>query len=158
MSSGFGARVIVLSDAIRIQLDAEPETLTAISELNSPGTQIAFLGVSDTPNLPLAPAHLIADKQLNGDVLISWQRRGRLSGNRWPTGEIPLDSLPEQYSVSVMDAGTVARIITTNTTQFNYSIEHQIADFGTAPSQFEFSVTQNSATLGCGHAATGVFN
>lgn len=156
-ASDIGAPVIVLSDATTIQLDTEPIALSAIAEIDSPGAPVEFAGVSDRSNLPLAPAHLTAENLVNGDVLISWRRRGRLVGNRWSTGDVPLDSTPEQYTVSVLNDGSVARVVTTNSSLFTYPLAQQIADFGTAPSQFDFSVTQDSATLGCGHAATGVY-
>lgn len=158
VSAEAGARVISLSDASYMSLDAEPSAFKAIAGADDQGASIPYAGFGDHPNLPLAPTHLRAEKQPNGDILISWRRRSRRAGNRWPPVDVPMDGSTEQYTINVSNSGTAVRSVSINANQFNYALSDQVSDFGTPPDQFEFSVTQDSAMLGHGHVATGDFN
>lgn len=110
------------------------------------------------PALPLSPAHLSASRASDtGDVNLRWIRRSRSSASGWEYGDVPLESSPERYRVTILDGDTIVREIDRDAPLTAYSAAEQIADFGHLPSAFSFSVAQISPVLGPGMASTGVF-
>lgn len=108
--------------------------------------------------LPLAPAHLRAQRSAGGsDVVLSWLRRSRMDSDSWATADAPLDVTPEAYRVTVFDGPTPVRTLDTGSPTATYGAAEQTADFGVLPSAFSFAVAQVSPVLGAGHAATGSF-
>jgi hypothetical protein len=113
--------------------------------------------VGSSVALPLAPVHVRAQRQDNGDVELRWTRRSRADGDGWGLADSPLEHVPERYVVSILDAGTPLRQFDCVGPSATYSAAEQVADFGAA-GRFEFTVQQVSVVLGAGHAAEGQFD
>ena len=69
----------------------------------------AALGLA--PILPLAPVHLRAVRDADGDVALAWVRRSRADTDSWSTADAPQDNVPEGYRVTIFDGADPVRII-----------------------------------------------
>ncbi|HEY8595643.1 MAG TPA: glycoside hydrolase TIM-barrel-like domain-containing protein [Devosiaceae bacterium] len=108
--------------------------------------------------IPLAPCHLDAVRDpLSGDISISFIRRSRVAADGWAAAEVPLDFSPEAYRVTIARSESEQRVFDTAGPMLVYSAADQIADFGTLPGAFDYSVAQTSPVYGSGHAAHGHF-
>jgi hypothetical protein len=158
-----GRRVVVLDEAVAV-LPVAPgwvgETLALrafAGRRDAEGTAFAAeLGLG--PLLPLPPGHLRAGRDAAGDVALRWVRRSRADAGNWAALEVGLEFPPETYRVTIFDGATVVREIDTTTPTASYPAAAQVADFGTLPASFDFTVSQLSAELGPGVAAAGQFN
>jgi hypothetical protein len=156
-----GARVVLL-DGAPAQLDLKQSEATlpfnylwgppnkpiSDSSYQTTTAQFAAIGLR-----PLSPVHLAARYQTGGDLLLSWIRRTRLSGDNWDQLDVPLAEESESYDVEILDAlGSVARTFTATPAPSQIYTAAQIAtDFPTGPpSPFSFRVYQNSAAFGRG--------
>ncbi|MCZ4271149.1 baseplate multidomain protein megatron [Maritalea porphyrae] len=158
VSAPQGAKFLVLEGAVRQSIDVEFSELSAVAGITSAGTIVEAGEFTDQENLPLAPVHLRTRKLQNGDILITWIRRGRVSGNSWPTGDIPLEPNAPVFTVDILSAGAPVRTVENLVGPYIYTSSQQALDFGSPPNQFQFKVSQFSQTLGNGHSALGVFN
>jgi len=112
-----------------------------------------------SPALPLAPVHLTAGRDpASGDVTFAWVRCSRADTDSWATTDAPLDVAPEAYVVGIINGAATVRTISAATPAASYSSAEQIADFGSLPAGFSFTVAQVSSTLGPGLAAQGSFH
>lgn len=158
-----GADVIVLDARVR-HLPVPPEALGSTRHMK------AFAGSHDaegvalsvaldfTPALPLSPVHLCTQRDpATGDITLSWIRRSRAPSTGWEYGEVPLDTAPERYRVSIFDGSTPVRELETSTPSALYTAAQQVADFGALPAGLSFSVAQISPLLGPGAVTFGVF-
>jgi hypothetical protein len=83
--------------------------------------------ISGEISRPPSPVHLAAERQLNGDIAISWVRRSR-NGWSWLSGsDTPLGEENEAYQVRLAGAG-FARTATVTEPSFIYSAADQSAD------------------------------
>lgn len=115
----------------------------------------AFTGVG---RRPFAPAHLAARSAGSGDLAISWIRRTRIEGDRWPDddGDVPLGEASERYRVEVRDGATLVRGWTvTGATSTTYTAAQRAADGIAAP--FTIRVRQISESYGRGAPAEVAF-
>src|SRR6185437_7713297 len=101
---------------------------------------------------PLAPVHVKAARGGSG-VTLTWIRRTRIDGDSW-VGEVPLGEDSEQYSVDILSGATVVRTLAAASPAALYAAADEIADFGSAQTTLSVRVTQVSATVGAGFAAT----
>jgi hypothetical protein len=101
---------------------------------------------------PLAPVHLSARRDGSG-VTFTWIRRARFDADSW-AGDIPLGEDTEQYAVDIMSGSSVVRTLTAAAPSVLYPSANELADFGTAQSSLSVQVTQLSATVGRGFAAS----
>ncbi len=99
---------------------------------------------------PLAPVHLRAKRQSNGDVRLSWVRRTRIDGDAWDLVDVPLGETSEAYRVDLLNGATVLRQIASSTPQAIYSLADQMTDFGQPVTQLDLQIVQISSTLGDG--------
>jgi hypothetical protein len=156
-----GRRVLVLDNRVAT-LPVEPHWIGESRSLRvasgaSPGiVETVSLGVG--PARPLAPVHLGGTRQGDGAIDLRWTRRSRADGDGWGVTEPTLEHVPEAWEISILDGGTLVRSLQSNTATAIYEAADQIADFGGPATDFSFSVHQISASLGAGHAATGVFH
>jgi hypothetical protein len=93
-----------------------------------------------------------------GDVSLRWVRRSRADTDSWNTAEAPLELPPEAYVVAVLSGTTPLRTIAAAEPTAVYTAAQQLADFGSLPASFDFTVSQVSPSLGPGLAARGTFN
>jgi hypothetical protein len=157
-----GSRVMIVnSNCVRL---AVPQ-----SALGDTRTLLAYAGLRDAEGttlgvdvdigaaLPLAPVHLRAVRDASGDIAVSWIRRGRVGGNGWTYGDVPLDVVPERYRVSIFDGGAAVRTQSVDAAGWVYSAADQTADFGGPATAFSLTIQQVSPVLGAGISAQGVY-
>lgn len=121
------------------------------------GTALS-IALDAAPALPLPPVHLRAARAANGDIALRWMRRSRADGDGWGIAEPPLEHVPERYRLTILDGANAKRVIETDAPQATYASAEQLADFGSPPGAFSFTLAQLSPVLGAGHAARGEFN
>lgn len=97
---------------------------------------------------PYAPAHIQADRQIDGSLLVTWVRRTRTDGDSWDVLEVPLGEETEAYVLRFMKDDNVVREETLTTASFTYSAVDQSTDGIAAP--FMLEVAQVSASYGVG--------
>jgi len=159
-----GSRVVVLDERplllpVLPQWLGGTQALRAYAGRSDPVGTALTAGLDLSPVLPLPPAHLLAEQVAGSDdVVLSWLRRSRADTDSWAVTEGPLDQSPEAYAVAILDGPAAVRTMATPTAGAAYPAAQQIADFGTLPSGFAFTVTQTSPVYGAGHAAEGEFN
>lgn len=105
---------------------------------------------------PYAPAQVGGGRNAAGDVLITWTRRTRISGEWRPYVDVPLGEVSEAYEVEIMDASytTVKRTLTGLSSPVAiYSAADQVTDFGSAQATVYLRVFQLSAVIGRGYEA-----
>lgn len=91
---------------------------------------------------PFSPVHLKATRTGDGNVLISWIRRGRRDADGWSEGDIPLDEETERYRVEIFDGAVVRRTIEVTAPQCVYAAADELADFGSAQESLKLSIRQ----------------
>ncbi len=100
---------------------------------------------------PLAPVHLKAARQSNGDYDLSWIRRSRIGGDPW-RGEVPLGEALERYQMTIYDGANAVRVVEVSDDRYLYLAADVSADFG--PSGLSgilvFGVRQWSDRVGWG--------
>ena len=90
-----------------------------------------------------SPVSLRASRNTNGDIDISWKRRGRINSDNWQITEIPLDALQENYRIRIYDeTGIVLREIPSWSASVIYDNTGQIEDYGLLPETIECGVAQ----------------
>jgi len=77
---------------------------------------------------PYRPAHLAADRNSAGDVVISWIRRTRIDGDSWEGSEAPLSEEREAYHVRVRRGGEVLREFTPAAPRQVYARDDRVSD------------------------------
>ncbi|TWG99319.1 hypothetical protein L598_001500000420 [Mesorhizobium sp. J18] len=104
--------------------------------------------------LPLSPVHISGRLDADGDLAISWMRRGRIDADSWLTEEIPLGEETEAYRIAVMsEAGGTVRAATVSVPSWTYRQEQISVDFGEIPESITVTISQLGA-LGAGVPAT----
>ncbi|HTJ58202.1 MAG TPA: glycoside hydrolase TIM-barrel-like domain-containing protein, partial [Devosiaceae bacterium] len=158
-----GNRVLVLDQAVVVEIVTadwlgETVSLRAYAGRTDPtGTELDA-AIDLPPDLPLAPVHLSACRNpVSGDIALAWVRCSRGNSDSWAVLGAPLDVSPEAYVVTILGTAPV-RTISTSAPAVNYASADQIADFGSLPASFSFTIAQVSPVLGPGLTAQGVFN
>ncbi|MEZ5818338.1 MAG: glycoside hydrolase/phage tail family protein [Hyphomicrobiaceae bacterium] len=98
---------------------------------------------------PLSPVH-VRGRRVNGDLEISWTRRTRIDGDSWEAVEVPLAETAERYEIDVLSEGAVVRTLTTDAAHVTYTVDEQLADFGSVPTGVAVRVHQMSGVFGRG--------
>jgi hypothetical protein len=103
---------------------------------------------------PYSVVQIGGGRNTGGDVLISWVRRTRTSGE-WRDGiEVPLGETSEAYEVEIWNAGRTSRLrnITGLTSQsVTYTAAQQVTDFGATQASIAISIYQLSSVVGRGY-------
>ncbi|MGI9400420.1 MAG: hypothetical protein ACR2O0_04120 [Rhizobiaceae bacterium] len=160
------------AEAIFVLLDTGVETIE-LSELET-GLQLNWrVGPADDPvssqtysefththnevsKRPYSPVHLSAKLQQNGDIVISWFRRSRISADSWDTADIPLGETEEKYHIEIFDdSDSIIRSFDVSETQYTYPVSEQLQDHGEQITQIKFSAAQiaSSGLAGATRAA-----
>ena len=106
---------------------------------------------------PLAPVHLAAGRNSDGDWLVQWVRRTRYQAV-WRDGvDAPLGETSEAYAIDVMSGATVIRTISASSAACTYTAAQQVTDFGVAQASLTINVYQLSAEYGRGYVIIGAF-
>ncbi|QDG74461.1 glycoside hydrolase/phage tail family protein [Labrenzia sp. PHM005] len=100
---------------------------------------------------PFAPVHLRGQRDLTGNLTISWIRRTRRNGT-WANGsDVPLHEDSERYDLEILSGSTVVRTITgLAAPSHTYTAADQAANFGSVQASVQVRVTQISGTVGRG--------
>lgn len=98
---------------------------------------------------PLAPVHLSALDEANGDVAITWIRRSRIDNDTFFSGDTPLGEASERYRVRLhASGGALVREIETTSPAWTYTAAKQAVDGLTGV--ITFAVAQISEVYGPG--------
>jgi hypothetical protein len=151
-----GARVVVLGAAT-------PDFPVPAHQLGTSrdllvGDHAVSVTLDIGPALPLTPLELMAVRQTDGAIAMTWRRRSHADPGTWSLGEPPLEYVPEAWRVEIMNGGSVLRTLSPSTGSVTYGAAEQTADFGAPPAGFAWSVAQVSPALGPGHKAWGEFH
>jgi hypothetical protein len=137
-----GARVVVLDASLAALPIAEADLGLPwnwrIGPAARPVSDETYVPIPFTPEAaglrPFSVAHVEQPwrrPRAPGDLTIRWTRRSRaLSADSWGAVEVPLIEEVEAYEVEILDAATVKRTLTTNTTNAIYTAADQITDWG----------------------------
>jgi len=99
---------------------------------------------------PYSPVHIAGERDVGGNLTISWVRRTRLGG-QWMDGvDAPLSEASEAYDIDIMDGADVVRTITSATPTTTYSSADQTTDFGSPQASVDVRIYQLSAIVGRG--------
>ncbi len=107
---------------------------------------------------PLAPVHLRAERRADGDIAMSWKRRGRIDADNWDASEIPMDEPQERYRLDLMADELVVRSVEVAEASFLYPAADELADFGAPQTVFDFTVRQMGRAVPLGLPARSVIN
>lgn len=105
--------------------------------------------------VPFSPVDLEAVEQTNGDILLSWIRRGRLGRTLMSGTDIPLSEETESYSVDILSGTVPIRTVAAAIQHMTYTAAQQAADFPDSIPLTELTVAvyQLSAVVGRGTPA-----
>ncbi len=151
-----GAVVVMLDDRLRsldLPLDALglPRSYRVgpasrpLSDPSQTDIEAVFKGVGLRP---YRPAHLRAEAQTDGSMLLRWIRRTRRGGDSWGSAEVPLEEASERYLVRVSVAGLELRSEEVGSPEWLYSAAAQASDG--APGSYVVEVAQISDVVGPG--------
>ncbi len=153
-----GSDFVMLDDAVRPAGLLENETGLLLNWRVGPsGTDLSddnFATIAETGGvralLPLSPVHLRASWQ-DGDLRLTWIRRGRLDADKWEADDIPLGEEREQYRIGIAAAnGAALRAEVVSEPSWLYARAMLDADFAVRPAEIEVTVRQFSAAAGWG--------
>ncbi|GAB4576053.1 MAG: hypothetical protein Tsb008_18630 [Rhodothalassiaceae bacterium] len=123
----------------------------AVTLNESPDTALASEVVFRAANLmPLAPVHVRAARNAEGDISIGWIRRTRLDGGWRDGADVPLNEDQEAYLVEILNGAASLRSATVSAPSFHYLLSEQMADLGMAATMLELRIRQISGRLGPG--------
>jgi len=159
-TSEAGDQVVLLSAGgiARLPLQTSEIGATRIYRAVSIGTSVAAAEDLEFAGAGLAletfsPVHIAGAWQDNGDLLITWIRRGRLGQELRDGADIPLSEETEAYEVDILEAGSpqpVLRTLTSTVQHVTYTAA-QIASDGYSPGDaIPIRVYQLSAVVGRG--------
>lgn len=100
-----------------------------------------------------SPVHITGERDDDGNLTITWTRRGRIGQELRSGADIPLSEETEEYEVDILEPGspdTVSRTLEVTTTTATYTAAQQITDSGSLRSSVRVRVYQLSATVGRG--------
>jgi hypothetical protein len=153
LSTGDLERVILESSQIGTALQYKA---VALGAPYASGIVQTFAGHAQAL-VPFSPVELAATKQLNGDLVLTWIRRGRLGRTLMSGVDIPLSEATEAYSIDILSGSspeTVKRTIAATAQTATYTHAQQVTDFGTPPApNIRIAVYQLSAIVGRGTPA-----
>lgn len=155
-----GDRLVMLSAGGLIRLPMNVAEIGASRMYKAVGTGTAFADAEaqhftgeGEALRPFSPVHLIAVREGDGDIRITWIRRGRLGQTLQSGADIPLSEESEAYEVDLVIDDVVVRTLETNDQTATYSSAQQDEDVDSSTSEITVRVYQVSATVGRGHVA-----
>jgi len=99
---------------------------------------------------PLSPVHLKA-KLRDGDLQLSWTRRGRVNADNWLGEDIPLGEDREAYRIDIAPMGGEAlRSEIVYAPAWTFTAAMQAMDFPEQPAAIDVTIRQLSAAIGAG--------
>lgn len=106
--------------------------------------------------LPLYPVDIRRTVNAANEIILTWNRRTRLSSAFLATTGVPLGEATESYSVDVVliSGGVLKRTITSSAPTITYTAAQQTADGVTGSTAIRFDVYQMSTVVGRGRAGS----
>ena len=101
---------------------------------------------------PLEPVQIRSRTESNGDVQISWIRRGRIDADSWLAPDIPLGEDREIYRVEIRKDERLVRSVDVDHPAWIYDAFERLSDLGSLTAEIDFSVAMISAVIGPGRA------
>ena len=102
---------------------------------------------------PYAPINLAANKDAQGNITITWQRRDRHAATN--INNPPLSETTEEYKYQILNsAAEIVREGSSNQENHVYLASEQVEDFGVVQDIITVKVAQISADVGVGNFAT----
>lgn len=155
-----GDGVVLLSDGALLRLPLQTSDIGQEYQYRPTSVGLAAGATDPQPFtgqgralLPWAPVYIRGDRDLSGDLTISFSRRSRLGSDLLPSGEsLPLTDEPEAYEIDVYDGVDVVRTIDTAVESALYTSAQQVTDFGGAQDSVHVKIYQVSAVVGRGLA------
>lgn len=102
--------------------------------------------------LPLSPVSIRGERDIGGDLTITWIRRARIYAEWTDDIDVPLDEPYEEYEIDVMDGTAVVRTLTATGPTVEYTAAQQTTDFGAPSAAVTVRIHQRSNRIGRGHA------
>jgi len=100
---------------------------------------------------PLAPVHGRARRMGDGNIVLTWMRRGRIDADSWQAADIPMDEESLGFRIEILTAGgTVLRRIDTVVAEMTYAAAQEAADFGSAQAALRLRIRQKGRLVGLG--------
>jgi hypothetical protein len=130
----------------------------AVSIGSDPSLPEAVAFTNEAASLkPYAPVHIRGTRNGGEDLIVTWVRRTRFSGEWRDLVDVPLNEASETYEVDVLDGGDqVVRMLSSTTTSVTYTATDQTTDFGAPQSAIDLVVYQLSAAVGRGFAGRAI--
>jgi hypothetical protein len=158
--SQVGDRFVLLDAAIRLAQDvaaigvSRPHRAVTFGRPLDSGVTVDFSGDGEALR-PYAPVHLSGERNMDGDLAITWIRRGRIGRELVSGADIPLSEESEIYDVEVLDGPTVVRTLAVSAPTAIYTAAQQTTDFGSTQTEVTVRIYQRSATVGRGYPLEG---
>ena len=156
-----GSRAVLIGPAlVSLALAEEEIGRTLFVKLSSAGALGGVAGPFTAAGglraeRPLAPVHLRGRRLPNGDIALSWIRRGRIDADGWEATDIPLDEAELRFRIDLLDlAGARRRSLTVTGTGALYAAAAERADFGGRQTAIDIVVRQLGRRVPEGMPAT----
>jgi hypothetical protein len=155
-----GDTVVLISGAGIVRLPLQSSEIDAervyravtLGTLASTGMLQTFVGSGEALE-PFSPVHIHGARAANGDLTITWARRGRIGQELRDGADMALSEETESYEVDILDPGSpggARRTLASSTTSVAYTAAQQIADGFSLGQLIPVEVYQLSATVGRG--------
>lgn len=154
---------LIMLDTATVGFFGLPNTALGVSRTYRSVTQgasinsaVDTLDIYDANNLkPLSPVDLIGSRSpVSGDWTLSFNRRSRWPVEVFSGVAVPLGESSELYEILILSNSsytTTKRIISSSTSEFNYTGAEQIADFGAHQQTLYLKIRQVSSLVGGGN-------
>lgn len=87
---------------------------------------------------PLEPVHVRSRIDSNGDMHISWIRRGRIDADSWLATDIPVGEEREAYHIELRNNEGLVRSVDVDRSNWTYRASDRLADFGDLQAKIDF--------------------
>ncbi|THV25808.1 baseplate multidomain protein megatron [Peteryoungia ipomoeae] len=144
-----GADVVLLDGAVRpLALEAGERGLAAnwlfepVGQVSARAGPISFAGGMMAVT-PLSPVHARVRRLTDGDLDISWIRRGRMDADGWEPRDITLDEPEERYRLEILNGeGQPLRRLELTEPRYRYAATAEVFDFGSRQGALGLSIRQ----------------
>lgn len=161
----YGDRVVLLDDPDIVGIGADLSALGVVRKWrgvsagavldDAPSFDFAYRGVN------LRPLSVVktAGSRITNNWVITWDRRTRLQGTLWKTGQpLPLGEASERYEIDILSGGNVVRTLTATDQTVTYTSAQQTTDFGGVQNAINVNIYMISATVGRGYPRAAAFS
>lgn len=148
-------RFVMLDNVARLPMDVTEvgaSRLYKAQPIASPqqGNAIELTGRGITRK-PFSPVQIEGERDVDGNLTITWVRRDRLSDDTAPETEIVMSEDVLDFEVDILDAdGERRRTISVSDPTAVYSDQMQIDDFGSLQAEVSVNIYQMSVQVGRG--------